>query len=394
MDQRPPTMGNIVDCSEDDSDEQNCSLYERKQGYKESTPPRGIKRAELNVKVSIQVNDIISIMELNFEYRVRVKVTMEWFDDRITFRNLRDEDEKNVILMDDQTGLWFPMLEFSNSNEGLRTIYDMEAHLVAKRIKPGKHNGIVNIHEDQIYPGTENPLSLTRFYTITLQCLFDLTMLPFDKQLCDISLSVPFNMKPYINIVLHEASESLPITMIQYKYRGLENNTSLPASDEMTVHVKMERIFISYLATIFLPSLCRIAIGQLTLFIDVQHFEATIMVALTSMLVMYTLYQSITSILPETAYLNLIDIWLVAGLILPFFIFMVLIVVDNCTLIDTDMVTRKVKPLQAWEKTMMSQEKKRRGLTVLRWSQFLFPIFTTVFVLIFMVIAVNSHYYF
>ena len=43
----------------------------------------------------------------------------------------------------------------------------------------------------------------------------------------------------------------------------------------------------------FVPSCCLIMMAEMTLFIDVSHFEATIMVALTSMLVKYTLYQSI-----------------------------------------------------------------------------------------------------
>ena len=66
----------------------------------------------------------------------------------------------------------------------------------------------------------------------------------------------------------------------------------------------------------------------MTLFIDVSHFEATIMVALTSMLVMYTLYQSISATLPKTAYLKMIDYWLLGGLIIPFIVFNVLIIID------------------------------------------------------------------
>ena len=66
----------------------------------------------------------------------------------------------------------------------------------------------------------------------------------------------------------------------------------------------------------------------MTLFIDVSHFEATIMVALTSMLVMYTLYQSISATLPKTAYLKMIDYWLLGGLIIPFIVFNALIVID------------------------------------------------------------------
>ena len=45
--------------------------------------------------------------------------------------------------------------------------------------------------------------------------------------------------------------------------------------------------------------------------------------ALTTLLVMYTLFQSISNTLPQTAYLKLIDIWLIFSLILPLVIFIV-----------------------------------------------------------------------
>ncbi len=74
-----------------------------------------------------------------------------------------------------------------------------------------------------------------------------------------------------------------------------------------------------------MPSLCLIIIAELSLFIDSSHFEANIMVALTTMLVMYTLYQSTSSTLPQTPYLKMIDVWLLAGLIIPFLVFIVMI---------------------------------------------------------------------
>ena len=52
-----------------------------------------------------------------------------------------------------------------------------------------------------------------------------------------------------------------------------------------------------------------------------EHFEATIMVSLTAMLVMYTLHQSILSQLPKTSYMKMIDIWLLYGLTIPFLVF-------------------------------------------------------------------------
>ena len=45
--------------------------------------------------------------------------------------------------------------------------------------------------------------------------------------------------------------------------------------------------------------------------------------SLTIMLVMYTMYQSITEHVTKTAYLKMIDYWLFFCLLMPFFIFMI-----------------------------------------------------------------------
>ena len=56
----------------------------------------------------------------------------------------------------------------------------------------------------------------------------------------------------------------------------------------------------------YLPTTCILIMAVLTMFIDESHFEATIMVALTAMLVLYTLFQSISEVMPTTSYLKLI----------------------------------------------------------------------------------------
>ena len=80
-------------------------------------------------------------------------------------------------------------------------------------------------------------------------------------------------------------------------------------------------------------------IAVFTLFIDVSHFEATIMVALTSMLVIYTLHQSISSNLPQTSYMKMIDVWLASGMIVPFVIIAVLVILDHMIIRESNQVT-------------------------------------------------------
>ena len=47
------------------------------------------------------------------------------------------------------------------------------------------------------------------------------------------------------------------------------------------------------------------------------------------MLVMYTLNQSISAKLPPTSYIKFIDVWLLFGLIQPFFIIIMVIVMEH-----------------------------------------------------------------
>ena len=98
--------------------------------------------------------------------------------------------------------------------------------------------------------------------------------------------------------------------------RGLNNQSFIQ------FNILLQRMFFYHLAATYLPTICLLIIAEITLFIDESHFDTTVMVSLTSMLVMYTLYQSISGTLPQTAYLKMIDVWLLFGLMLPFVIFL------------------------------------------------------------------------
>ena len=105
-----------------------------------------------------------------------------------------------------------------------------------------------------------------------------------------------------------------------------DNTNSI--QNDIRVHIKLQRKLAGHIFNIYIPTLCLVIIAGFTLFIDYSHFDATIMVALTTMLVIYTLHQSISSTLPATAYLKMIDIWLFGGLIFPFIIIGILIILD------------------------------------------------------------------
>lgn len=94
--------------------------------------------------------------------------------------------------------------------------------------------------------------------------------------------------------------------------------SSLPRVSAVII---IKRMFLYHLANTYIPTSCLIILVEMTLFIDDSHFDTNVMVSLTTLLVMYTLYQSISTSLPQTGYLKLLDYWLLFSLVTPFAIF-------------------------------------------------------------------------
>ena len=63
--------------------------------------------------------------------------------------------------------------------------------------------------------------------------------------------------------------------------------------------------------------------SEITLFFNTEDLRYSTAFTLTVMLVMYTMYQSIVETMTKTAYLKLIDYWLLFCLLVPFTTFMV-----------------------------------------------------------------------
>ena len=70
--------------------------------------------------------------------------------------------------------------------------------------------------------------------------------------------------------------------------------------------------------TTFLPTVLLIFITFITMFFHPFYFEAIVSVNLTVMLVMTTIFTATMDKLPSTAYIKMIDLWLIFGQFVPF----------------------------------------------------------------------------
>ena len=89
------------------------------------------------------------------------------------------------------------------------------------------------------------------------------------------------------------------------------------------------------------------------MFFSKEHFKTSIPVSITSMLVMYTLNNSIASKLPQTSTIKFIDIWIIYGLFLHFVIIILLVLIehlpeyDNIVFVENSKSTIKQSSNQA-----------------------------------------------
>ncbi len=102
-----------------------------------------------------------------------------------------------------------------------------------------------------------------------------------------------------------------------YLFYHIENFTSVKAE------FKFRRILSYHLTNTYIPTASLLVIAEITLFFEQSQMELASGLSLTILLVMYTMYQSITQSLTRTAYLKMIDYWLLFCLLIPFGIFMI-----------------------------------------------------------------------
>ena len=98
--------------------------------------------------------------------------------------------------------------------------------------------------------------------------------------------------------------------MLTYK------NASM-VDDGIQMTLVLKRRILNAILTVYLPTLLVLTIVYATNFFQPFFFEAIVTVNLTSLLVLTTLFISVSSSLPQTAYVKMVDVWLIFAQLLP-----------------------------------------------------------------------------
>lgn len=318
-----------MDCA-DESDEKYCKIVMMDSNYVKEVPlpPSGPNKM-LEVNVGVTFYSITNLDELTQSYDSRFLLHVAWKDFRLSYQNLNPEMMENIIDEDVAKELWIPPIIVSTSKTGNSPLtYDRSTTMVVQRQEEPKPSNSY-LHETNVFRGTKNKLLYMKQFDMDQTCEFDLSLYPFDTQVCAINVTVTtiFQSKLQLNShkerIQYAGSKHLnQFIVVKMVSKVLDNGKTI------SCEIVLKRLVNNHILAIFFPTICLIIIGTLTLFIDPKHFDATIMVSLTTMLVTFTLYQSISEDLPKTGGIKLIDIWLLVGLIVPFAVFLILVIIE------------------------------------------------------------------
>ena len=167
-----------------------------------------------------------------------------------------------------------------------------------------------------------------------------------------------------------------------------------PDPNRVNIVINLKRISAPFVTSLFIPSICLILAAEITLFIDEKHFKATISVALTTNLVMYTMYRTIQEKLPENSALKLIDIWLLHGLLMPMVVFIFLATKELTNTTTSSKEVPKSNFIKVTDSSLISLGNKTttedgeiaNKSNVLLVCQAIVPVLTMIFILTFFIV--------
>ena len=142
----------------------------------------------LPVRVSMEIKQFTSIREVDQTIAAKFRMTLEWVEQRMTWSDLSNDMNLNILSLKQVHKLWLPTVIFTNTDDNLQTLVDRKTKVLVKKQGNYTKSDRREIHVKAYYRGDENPLQCSREYHYKFNCEFDLRLFPFDTQLCRIHM--------------------------------------------------------------------------------------------------------------------------------------------------------------------------------------------------------------
>ena len=98
---------------------------------KNISPPPAKYRNKSDILLSVDIDRILSIVEITELFEIKFRLYLSWKDPRLVYRNLKKNENLNVLRGEAQNELWAPELIFRNTKDSDRSKIDGESLIKA-----------------------------------------------------------------------------------------------------------------------------------------------------------------------------------------------------------------------------------------------------------------------
>ena len=297
---------------DDGSDEENCQLVQMRKNYNKKLAPLAWDQKvvyPVSINVSVILEKVLQISESDQEYDLKFTLILEWYDNRLNYYNLKYDQFSNALSNEDISRLWIPSIVFRNTRKN--DIVKADDDVVVTIAREGNFTRSTDdlAEEINIFQGSENRIVFESSYTKSFSCEYQLQMYPFDLQVCTINLEVRKLEKSSVLLFPRQIQMLGQKVLTQYTLMNWKmklDNSSDPGHS-IVVTLSMKRRLMNEILTTYLPTLIMLVIVYTTNFFKPFFFEAVVTVNLTSLLVLTTLFISVSSSLLKTSYIKVSD---------------------------------------------------------------------------------------
>ena len=309
----------VTNCP-DKSDEIDCEIITFDKSYLKEVPPPAIDSSTLPVNVSIDVLSIIDIAEVESRITLQFRMALTWTDTRLTMLNLKEDVNLNTLTEEFRNKIWIPEVIFYNTQSKLQSLNDANVFATVKRAGKYLTSPQWQVQNSFTFQGGENPITLSRVYDIDFICEFTMEVFPFDTQTCSIILIMKGNSGKFVHLNIDEMQYLGPIDLTQYFVKNTTSSYTQVEGNATAIEVQVifGRRILGTILTTYLPTILLCIVSFSTNYFKAFFFEAIVTVNLTALLVLTTLFISVSNGLPKTSYIKMMEVWLIFNLFIPF----------------------------------------------------------------------------
>ena len=214
------------------------------------------------------------IQEVAQYLELKLKISLQWMDARVSFYNIKPDEDMNMLSLDEQLTLWTPTIVFWNTKEQLRTINDKSTFASVKR--EGKGSIIdKEVNEDiEVYSGSENGITISRVYSIQFFCEYQMAWYPFDQQVCHVEMVMDGVLDKYVDLQPGSLLFSGPEELTQYFIKDtFIRKSQVQTKVAVVISITLGRRLLGTFLTVFFPTILLNVIGYSTNFFKAFFFE-------------------------------------------------------------------------------------------------------------------------